>query len=780
MDNNAQVNMDKTDAITRYLARGWALVPLHYAVHVPPDMRVECGCGDPGCRSVGKHPIARDWQINVQRTADAWTSAAGRMRNIGIVTGAPSGFWVLDYDPAASTRETLALIERLDKPHVRTGGQGWHWRFRMPADFEVTNRRGTLPAGLDVRGTGGQVVAPPSVSGKGAYIELTDAEPYEPPAWLLDMIRPAVHEPLRTRVPPAGWSPTPGAIGIPGPTGPGLAGRYLPSIGDRGQRYARAAVDRLLTELREATHNRNDLAYRAACRIIELINAGWLLGDGVYGVWFDATLAHPLGTVVPVQEVKSIWASATRRVGNRAAELPPAWADPFAVDALPPLPPLAAPPFASPNGAAPPIDLGDPIDPTVGDWETAVAREVNRELVHRAARERLRELDAGDRPALKARLRAETLDTAGLLARPPLVPLVAGLLYLDSLARLNGAPGAGKSFLALDLAARVAAGMPWAGRATTRVPVRYVVAEGDAGMRRRVLAWQARHGAAIEVRWLPRAVQIGGPEWAAWCEVLAEDGDKLIVLDTQARGTVGRNEIDGKDMGEVGAALDDLRQVSGACVLLVHHTPLGVDRARGHGSMTGALQTEWLVKKDGRVITLRSTKDKDDESPDDIIFDLVDVAGPDAGGMLADPVESIGVVPIWRGDPLPDTATAVARPLEPVGKTRARALWRAIHEGYGRSDGGTKAELRQAFLDCGVVGMGPNTPGFRQAWRRAWADLIQLGLVAKAYGAARYKVIVLADQSADGVLTSNRVDGGVKQEAPPGWEVILEDDTESK
>jgi|SRR5688572_10724619 len=784
MDNSITEHTSHTDkmrAIERYLSQGWALVPLH---HIRTRGRCSCGeSGDPAVhRSAGKHPIAREWQTQVRRDVMAWQGIAFAC-NIGIATGRPSGFWVLDYDPASAGLEAQSVVDLLIArdgllPHVETGGTGKHWRFTMPVDFEVTNRRGSLPAGLDVRGTGGQVVAPPSVSGKGAYVELTDAAPYMAPGWLLDMIRPAGPAPTKAG-PPAGW----------------LGQGHLADLsgaadhGDRGPRYAMAARDDMLHELRHTHNNRNDLAWRAACRIIEFANAGWLDLDHSWRWWHAAALDHPDGIVVPESEVRSIWQSAQRHVGSRVAEIHTP--DPLAATVLgPPLPPWEPPPFpVSGNGAGAsnsgierptlvgPISIPEPMASTGTDprWEAAVQAEMSRVLARDEAKRRLAKLAAVGPDAL----RGELLDTAAMLARPRLVPIVEGLLYQGTVARINGQPGCGKTFVTLDLAARVVAGMSWCDRATTTVPVVYVVAEGGGGVGRRIEAWQTHHGRPVRVTWLPRGVQIGGPEWDAWCDIWAERSVGLIVFDTQARATVGRDEIDGQDMGEVLAALDALATRIDGCVLLVHHTPVGGNRARGHGALTGGLQTELLVSKNGREITVKTTKGKDDDDAGEPwVFDLTDVMPVEVGGrpVLAN-AAPVGVVPVWRGDrAMVDTD----RPTEPEHKVRARALWNAVHTRYGRSDGGTRAEIRQAFADSDVVKLAPNSSGFRNAWLRAWADLLQLGLIAKAHGAARYKVVCLADQSADGVLTSNIVDGAVVQEAPPGWEVIMEEDTESK
>ena len=170
-----------TDAIRAaahtYAQRGWAVIPLHDVTAGP------CSChSGADCKSPGKHPRIPEWESRwtkdpawINRWWD-WAPSA----NVGLVTGTPSGFWVLDEDPAHGGDVALAALMGLhpgDWPRtykVRTGSGGTHYYWAMPADQPVGNHRGQLPPGIDVRGTGGFVVAPPSVSGVGPYVVLDD------------------------------------------------------------------------------------------------------------------------------------------------------------------------------------------------------------------------------------------------------------------------------------------------------------------------------------------------------------------------------------------------------------------------------------------------------------------------------------------------------------------------------------------------------------------------------------------------------------------------------
>ncbi len=94
--------------------------------------------------------------------------------NIGIVTGQVSGIVVLDVDvaglPVFRSLQALRTIE-FNTPTVSTGGGGYHLYFSHPG-VEVGNFQAREDLkGVDFRGDGGYVVAPPSVHVSGQTYE---------------------------------------------------------------------------------------------------------------------------------------------------------------------------------------------------------------------------------------------------------------------------------------------------------------------------------------------------------------------------------------------------------------------------------------------------------------------------------------------------------------------------------------------------------------------------------------------------------------------------------
>ena len=88
--------------------------------------------------------------------------------NIGIATGSMSGIFVIDIDGAnglATWQSLIAQHEKLRPNRTVKTARGWHLYFAMPATCApIPCSTGN---GLDVRGDGGYVVAPPSRHASG-------------------------------------------------------------------------------------------------------------------------------------------------------------------------------------------------------------------------------------------------------------------------------------------------------------------------------------------------------------------------------------------------------------------------------------------------------------------------------------------------------------------------------------------------------------------------------------------------------------------------------------
>jgi putative DNA primase/helicase len=186
---------------TRYARFGFAIFPAH-TVDVRPE-GTRCSCADPRCPSPGKHPIASlvphgvsDALADEQAAAEWW--AVYPDANIGIATGDSSGIVVVDIDLPGM--DTLGNLERLHGEvsvtwAATTGSGGMHLYYRMPR-LDVRNSVGAVGHGIDVRGNGGYVIAPPSTHASGRHYQWEPAwhprrvELGELPDWLLKRMVP--------------------------------------------------------------------------------------------------------------------------------------------------------------------------------------------------------------------------------------------------------------------------------------------------------------------------------------------------------------------------------------------------------------------------------------------------------------------------------------------------------------------------------------------------------------------------------------------------------------
>lgn len=121
----------------------------------------------------GKRPLIR-WQAYQYRRAEVTEIADWFQRwpdaNLAVVTGLVSALVVLDLDPRHGADAGLAELERAhgalaETVESRTGGGGRHLYFAHPGEV-LHNRVGIAP-GVDLRGDGGYVVAPPSIHASG-------------------------------------------------------------------------------------------------------------------------------------------------------------------------------------------------------------------------------------------------------------------------------------------------------------------------------------------------------------------------------------------------------------------------------------------------------------------------------------------------------------------------------------------------------------------------------------------------------------------------------------
>ncbi len=284
----ARIDRDQLlDAALAYAEAGWPIMPLR-----PGDKRpafpnhtaATCDGSDRRCTDghAGWEPRAT---LDTTRIEAAWRH---RPYGIGIACG-PAGLLVVDLDPSKngqpSGAETLAALEDehgQELPATWTVGTprgGRHLYYQQTTTRLLGNTAGRLGPGIDTRGKGGYVVAPPTTTrgpDGGEYWLVDDHPPTELPDWLAHLLttpsRPERTHPTRRNDEP-----------------------QLRSIAptDRIRRYAQRAISGELDRIRTAPEGeRNHRLFYASIALGQLTAAGLLDQHQAEQFLLDAAAGH--------------------------------------------------------------------------------------------------------------------------------------------------------------------------------------------------------------------------------------------------------------------------------------------------------------------------------------------------------------------------------------------------------------------------------------------------------------------------------------------------------
>lgn len=295
--------------------------------------------------------------------------AAG-ITGIGVATGEPSGVWVLDVDGEEGEDALRDIYEEVGCAPLSSSlqaltGKGRHIYMSLPEGRNYPKNsvgvklRGRRIKGLDVRATGGYVVAPPSVHPSGARYAWdmsrdVAAGPAVAPAWLLDLLEGkgvALEEPKGAGAGGAGAASKTPAGGGWGAIGGGSAR----VVGERARKYAVGALRGICGRLEGAGEGgRHEALNASAYRVGRIVAAGWLGEEEAAGALASAwaaltgggreregarTIADGLraGALAPMTEAdiperegRGAGAAGLRVVyggGGGGGEEPPAWMD---------------------------------------------------------------------------------------------------------------------------------------------------------------------------------------------------------------------------------------------------------------------------------------------------------------------------------------------------------------------------------------------------------------------------------------------------------------------
>lgn len=220
-----------------------------------------------------------------------------------------------------------------------------------------------------------------------------------------------------------------------------------------------------------------------------------------------------------------------------------------------------------------------------------------------------------------------------VLNMPPVEWAVEDLIVAQGIGQIFGTSGAGKTFLALDLAHAIMTGEEWYGHRITKPrPVVYIGLEGRAGLRKRLQAitQEKNHGkpyppGALTV-FLPDHFDITDSEHVAAIAAACPSG-AVVFIDTQNQSAPHLDE-NTSDMGRLIAGVQTLARLVAGCAILIAHAGKDPTKgARGWSGQKGAMdfQIEVTRSETGKVRQWRAYKVKDGEDGERHTFELAQV-----------------------------------------------------------------------------------------------------------------------------------------------------------
>ena len=284
--------------------------------------------------------------------------------------------------------------------------------------------------------------------------------------------------------------------------------------------------------------------------------------------------------------------------------------------------------------------------------------------------------------------RYRLLTGAAILAIQPIEWRVKGLLPTTGIGVIYGPSMSGKSFLAINMGLQIARGQNWFGRRTTDCPVTYVMLEGEAGLRNRMMAATKFSGEVMPKNFYAIAQPFSFPkpqDVADLAATLPKGG--VVIIDTMNCAGPGLDENSSKDMGIIIAGMKDLQRATGGLVLVVHHTGKDSSKGmRGHSSLLASLDCAIEVTRSDERRSWRPAKVKDG----------------DDGGVMAFKLHVVELGVDSDGDRITSCAISAEMGLaperrEPSGKAQKAAL------------SVIRSALQQSS-DAGRGGCGPQAP----------------------------------------------------------------------
>ncbi|MGY6416946.1 helicase RepA family protein [Vibrio parahaemolyticus] len=298
--------------------------------------------------------------------------------------------------------------------------------------------------------------------------------------------------------------------------------------------------------------------------------------------------------------------------------------------------------------------------------------------------------------------------------------LIKGIFSKQSFGVIYGKSGSRKSFITIDMSCAIASSSTWQNRRTQAGAVVYVAAEGQAGMAKRVKAWEIANERKVEHLYiLGNSIMMSIPSSRNdLINSIKEIEDKnkvkveLVVLDTLARNFDG-DENSSDAMGKFIHGCDLVKEAINASILCVHHSGKDASKGgRGSSALNAACDFEFQVTHDSKtgLTTLSNTKRKDAEEAPNLVFEFQPV---DLGVKCED------------GEPVTSLALLTPATTKIDKNDDNNPLLKALREALGGSC--TREDLRKHCFPP-KEGIAANTTN--QNFKRTLAVLVDNGLVS--------------------------------------------------
>jgi hypothetical protein len=254
----------------------------------------------------------------------------------------------------------------------------------------------------------------------------------------------------------------------------------------------------------------------------------------------------------------------------------------------------------------------------------AVAAEELAAIEH--GRQQAERIGFGGRALSKKTPRAALVWWKDFIPRQSLLKLVNGVLGEGGFSALYGAPGSGKSFLAMDIAFAIATGTSWMGREVVQGSVLYAAGEGASGLRlRRTALTRVKGIESPPVAFLPLALDItieSGAIIDFISQMKVETGSipRLLIIDTLNRYFGDGDENSSKDMKRFIDSVGKIHEIYPELhIMIVHHAGKEEEKGlRGSSALKGAVDTVIRCRRPGKEglpfqVAIEKQKDGDDQ-----------------------------------------------------------------------------------------------------------------------------------------------------------------------